>query len=70
MMTDKDMSEASLALINWIESQDLDPGQAVPILVLTMSGLILSIAKRNETAPAEGARIACEMIRETVEQMQ
>ena len=70
MMTDKDMSEASVALINWIESQDLDPGQAIPILVLTMSGLILSIAKRNATTPAEGAQIACEMIKETVEQMQ
>jgi hypothetical protein len=70
VMNNKDMSAASMALLNWIENQEIGPEEAVPVLVLTISALIKGIASRNNANPAEGARIAGEMIKETVEEAQ
>jgi len=67
-MNKKDISAASLALLDWIESQEISPGEAVPVLVLTISALIRGIADRNQSSPSDGARIAGDMIRETVRQ--
>jgi hypothetical protein len=70
MMNNKDLSAASLALLDWIETQEISPDEAVPVLVLTISALIKGIASRNDTNPAEGAQIAGEMIKETVKEAQ
>jgi hypothetical protein len=67
-MNKKDIPDASLALLDWIESQGISPGEAVPVLVMTISALIRGIADRNQSNPSDGAKIAGEMIRETVRQ--
>ena len=58
-----------MALIGWLESQEIDIDDAVPVLVVTISGFIETLALKNHTDAAEGARIAGNMIRETVGQM-
>ena len=69
IMTRKDMSEAAIALIRWIESQDIKTTDAVPVLVVALAGIIESLALENKTDAADGARIVGNMIRETVEEL-
>ena len=68
-MTRKEMSGAAIALIRWIESQDIKTTDAVPVLVVALAGIIESLALENKTDAAEGARIVGNMIRETVEEL-
>ena len=48
-MTRKDMSEAAIALIRWIESQDIKTTDAVPVLVVALFSLESSKAWRWKT---------------------
>ena len=68
-MTRKDMSDAAIALIRWIESQDIKTTDAVPVMVLALAGIIEGLALENKTDAAEGARIVGAMIRETVKEL-
>ena len=68
-MTRQEQADASVALMNWLESQGLDIESAVPILALTISAMIEGCAVKNGADAAEGALIVGNMIKETVGQL-
>ena len=57
-MTHKDEAQAAEALIRWLRSQDIAPGDAVPVLALAMVTAVISVVAsepRKGTGPIEDA---------------
>ena len=61
-MKDTEIRDASEALIDWLESQDLDPENAVPVLTTTLIALIHEIAVNEGRNAKDGGRIIANII--------
>ena len=61
-MTDDEIRAASLALIDWLESQEIIRHDAVRVLATTMIAIIKEIAVSHGLDPREGGRIICDTI--------
>jgi len=58
-----DIRAAAEALLSWLESQDIDLADCVPILAHTTRSLVMTIAQQRGTDVAEGLNIVADMIR-------
>jgi hypothetical protein len=62
-MTNDDIRKASLALIDWVDSQDLDAEEAVPVLVHALASFVYAIAETRGADVKVGLDVAAEMVR-------
>jgi hypothetical protein len=63
-MTDDDFSAASMALVNWLCSQNIHPEDAVRVLTTTLIGTLRMVAEHRGLAAKEGAQIVISIIEE------
>jgi hypothetical protein len=61
MMTQKDRCQATLAMLQWLHSQDIRAGDAVMIMIEATAALLCSLAG-GEKNPHEGAEITARML--------
>lgn len=61
-ITEEEHHAAVTALIDWFESQEINPADAVPVLAETMIHAILTIAEIDNKDPEEGGRIIAKAI--------
>lgn len=72
-MTEYEENQAVDALINWFKSQDIAPGDSVPIMAKTIVAAIVSCVNRERHSSVvkahlrEGIEIAAGMVVETFE---
>lgn len=62
MMNEKDAKDAANAMLGWLESQELEPVDAVPVVLLVLAGLIHEVAKHSDLDRMEGGRAAGEAL--------
>jgi hypothetical protein len=62
-MTESDHQAAAAALIDWLESQSIDPSDAVIVLTTAIVALVRSIAKQQHLNPRNGGEIVARMIK-------
>ena len=56
-MTKKDYAAASIALLDWLESQEIGPEDAPRVLTTTLVGIIRELAeKRTAATPKQAAK--------------
>lgn len=75
-MTEEDEDKATDALIMWLRSQDISPGDAIPILVKGIIAALVSCchgAGRDKRATLNdvraGAKIAADLLTETLDNL-
>jgi predicted nuclease of predicted toxin-antitoxin system len=62
-VTDKEIEQASRALVRWCESQDLDPRDAVCVMVSTVAAIL----RTGDISAQDASRIVGETIRDIME---
>ena len=65
-MTEKDFKHAALALIDWIESQEIAQHNAVRVLTTTVIAIIKEIAVSQGLEARDGGKIIAEIIVESL----
>jgi hypothetical protein len=65
-MTGKDVDAASHALLNWIESQDINSRDAVRVLTLSLVAMIHAISVEGGLNAKAGGRIIGQIIVESL----
>jgi hypothetical protein len=63
-------SDAAEALLNWIQSQKIDPVDSVPILALALAGMIGTLASGYDKPHEQLLKMAIGMIRDASEAME
>jgi len=62
-MNDEDTRRASLALIDWIESQDIEAEEAVPVLVHALASFVYAVAETRGNDVQAGLDVVAQMVR-------
>lgn len=62
-MDHDDTRKASLALIDWVESQDIEAEEAVPVLVHALASFVYAIAETRHNDVQAGLDVVAEMVR-------
>ena len=65
-MLNKEITDASDALCIWLDSQDIDPENAVPILTETLIGIVAAIADARGLDPKDAGEIIAGIIVEAL----
>ena len=76
MMTEREEHQACNALIEWLRSQNISPGDAIPVMALAMVTAIVSCIKASNKPAAdqrkmikEGVEVAAETVRDALKYM-
>lgn len=65
-MKDKDVDGAAEALLNWIESQEINPHDAVRVLTTALVAIIHAISVSRGLNAKEGGRVIADIIVESL----
>ena len=65
-MKGKDIVAASSALVDWLESQEIDPDDAVLVMTTTLVGVIYQLAKKHGGDAKVGGKIIADIIMESL----
>ena len=63
-MDEQEMKDAAVALLGWLESQDISKEDAVPILAHALRAIVHTVAKERQRDASEGLVAVANMIRE------
>ena len=66
----KDKGSAALALMDWLENQELSPAESVPVLAIAMAAIVKGIAQRKRQPVKPVLDHAVALIKEIVEDME
>ena len=61
-LSDKDEIAAAVALLMWLDSQEIDPASAIPVMCRTIIGLLQVLAHDNRATIKDMSRMVCGMI--------
>lgn len=67
MKRSKDFVDASKALIDWLDSQDIHHSDAPRVLAITLIAMIQVIAKKEGLDASEGGRVIASIIKGELE---
>jgi hypothetical protein len=65
----QDVCQASEALINWIQSQDIDPIDCIPIMAMAMAAMLRALSAGYGKNPHELSEYAMQMIADMASMM-